>query len=53
MMKLTKQTRQYWENLERMTRYRRDDPVETWEGMNEKLMLKYIPPSFSQQLLDT
>jgi len=48
MMKLTGQ---YWENLERM-RYKRDDPVETWEGMKEKLMLKYVPPFFSQQLLD-
>ena len=28
-------------------KYRREDPVETWEGM-----LKYVPPSFSQQLLD-
>jgi len=35
-----------------MIRYRRDDLVETWEGMKEKLRLKYVPPSFSQQLLD-
>ena len=33
-------------------RYRREDPVETWEGMKEKLMLKNVSPSFSQQLLD-
>ena len=33
-------------------RYRREDPVETWEGMKEKLWLKYVPPSFSKQLLD-
>ena len=33
-------------------RYRREDPVDTWEGMKEKLMLKYVPPSFSQQLSD-
>jgi len=33
-------------------RYRREDPVETWEGMKEKLTLKYVPLSFSQQLLD-
>jgi len=26
--------------------------VETWESMKEKLMLKYVPLSFSQQLLD-
>ena len=26
--------------------------METWEGMKEKLMLKYVPLSFSQQLLD-
>jgi len=52
MMKLTGQAGQYWENLERMMRYKRDDLVDTWDGMKEKLMLKYDPPSFSQQLLD-
>jgi len=50
-MKLTGHGGQYWKNLERMVRYRREDPVETWEGMKEKLMLKYILSSFSQQLL--
>jgi len=30
------QAGQYWENLERMMKYRRDDPVETWEGMKKK-----------------
>ena len=49
-MKLTGQAKQYWENLERMIRYRRDDPVETWEGIKDKL--KYISLSFSQQILD-
>ena len=33
-------------------RYKREDPVETWKGIKEKLMLKYVSPSFSQQLLD-
>jgi len=33
-------------------RHRRENPVVTWEGMKEKLMLKYVSPSFSQQLLD-
>ena len=51
MMKLTGQVGQYWENFERMMRYRREDLVETWEGMKEKVMLKYVPSSFSQQLL--
>ena len=31
-------------------RYRREDPVETWGGMKENLMLKYVPLPFSQQL---
>jgi len=35
-----------------MMRYKREDPVKTWEGMKEKLMLKYVPLSFSQQLLN-
>jgi len=52
MMKLTGQAGQYWKNLERMMKYRRDDLVETWEDMKENLKLKYVPPSFSQQLLD-
>ena len=52
IMKLTGQAIQYWENLERMNRFRRDDPVETWDDMNDKLRLKYLLPSFSQQLLD-
>jgi len=33
-------------------RYKRDDPVETWESMKEKLKLKLVPPFFTQQLLD-
>jgi len=32
-------------------RFRKDRPVETWEGMKEKLRLKYVLLSFSQQLL--
>ena len=48
VMKLTGQARQYWENFERMMRYKREDLVETWEDMKEKLMLKYVPASFSQ-----
>ena len=52
MMKPTGEARQYWENLERMMRYKMDDLVETWEGMKEKFRLKYVPRSFSQQLLD-
>jgi len=47
-MKLTGQAGQYWENLERRMRYRREDPVDTWEGMKEKFMLKSVPPSFCQ-----
>ena len=35
-----------------MIKYRREDLVETGEGMKEKLKLKYIPLSFRQQLLD-
>ena len=52
MMKLIGQAGQYKENLERIMRYKRDDPVETWESMKEKLKLKLVPPFFTQQLLD-
>ena len=47
VMKLTGQAGQYSKNLERMMRYRKEDPVETWESMKEKIMLKYVPSSFS------
>jgi len=30
-----------------MMMYKRDNPVETLEGMKEMLMLKYVSPSFS------
>ena len=52
MMKLTGQAKQYWKNLERIMRCRREDPVETWECMKEKLRLKYVQLFFSQQFLD-
>jgi len=51
-MKLIGQAEKHWENLEKMMTYRKDDSVKTWEGMKEKIMLKYGPPSSSQQLLD-
>jgi len=35
-MKLTGQAEQYWENLERIIRFRRGDPVETWEHIKDK-----------------
>jgi len=47
MMKLMGQAGQYWKNLERIMKYRREDPVGTWEGIKDKLRLKYVPPSFN------
>jgi len=41
-MKLLGQVGQYWETLERMMRFRRNTPVETWEDIKEKLRLNYI-----------
>jgi len=32
--------------------FRREELVESWDEMKEKLRQKYIPPSFSQQLWD-
>ena len=51
-MKLSGQTRQYWENTEMLMRFRREESVETWDEMKEKLRQKCIPPYFSQQFLD-
>jgi len=42
-MKLIGQTGQYWENHEMMMQFTRDGPVETWEGIKEKLWLIYLP----------
>ena len=48
VMKLTGQVGQYWKNLERMMKHRREDPAETWDDTKEKLMLKNVLSSFSQ-----
>ena len=51
-MKLVRQARLYWENIELTTRRRNVEPITTWQGMKEKLRDKYLPISYQQNLLD-
>ena len=41
LMKLMGKLDNIEKNLKRIMRYRREDPMETWEGMKEKLKLKF------------
>ena len=52
IINLTGRAGQYWENNERLMRFRREEPLETGDEMKEKLTQKYISSSCSQQLLD-
>ena len=52
IIKLTGQARHYWENAKRLMWLRSEVPVEIWDEMKEKFRQEYIPPSFSQQLLE-
>ncbi|XP_073117835.1 uncharacterized protein [Elaeis guineensis] len=51
-MKLVRQARLYWESVECLLNQRRQDPIETWDEMKEKLREKYLPTSYQQRLLD-
>jgi len=51
-MKLIRQARLYWGNIELTTRRRNVEPITTWQGMKEKLRDKYLPISYQPNLLD-
>ena len=51
-LRLVRQARLYWGNVERMNRQRGDLPISTWRGMKVKLREKYLPMSYEQRLLD-
>jgi len=45
-MKLIRQARLYWGNIELTTRRRNVEPITTWQGMKEKHRDKYLPISY-------
>ena len=51
-MKLICQAKLYWHNLEHLAEHKRQEPIETWKEMKEKLREKYLPTSYKQHLLD-
>ena len=52
VMKLTGQASQYWTNLENICASRLQRPIKTWDMMKDDLKGKYVPPSFSDCLMD-
>ena len=51
-LKLVRQARLYWKNVERLARQRGDVPIVTWRAMKLRLREKYLPMSYHQRLLD-
>ena len=51
-LRLVRQARLYWGNVERIIRQRGDMPITTWRAMKAKLREKYLPMSYHQRLLD-
>jgi len=52
VIKLSGKANQYWINLENRRAARSSPPINTWDGMKERLETKYVPPSFSAHLMD-
>ena len=51
-LRMIRQARLYWGNVERMSRQRGDIPIATWRAMKRKIREKYLPMSYKQRLLD-
>ena len=51
-MKLVRQARLFWGNVERLYHQRGDRPIVTWRAMKIKLREKYLSFSYEQRLLD-
>ena len=51
-LRLVRQARLYWGNVERFIRQRGDVPIVTWREMKLRLREKYLPMSYHQRLLD-
>ena len=51
-MKLTRQANRYWTNLKSMRASRRQESIETWSDMKDRLEEKYALPYYYDHLLD-
>ena len=45
-LRLVRQARLYWGNVERLIRQRGDAPIATWRAMKVRLRAKYLPMSY-------
>ena len=52
VVKLTGQASQYWTNLENIRAFWLQRSIKTWDMMKDELKGKYVPPSFSDRLMD-
>ena len=50
-LRLIRQARMYWDNVERLVIQRGQDPIATWGDLKAKLREKYLPVSYHQRLL--
>ena len=48
-IRLVRQARLHWRNVERTIRQRGDVPVSTWRDMKRKLREKYLPMSYQEK----
>ena len=51
-LRLVREARLFWRDVERTIRQRGDDPIVSWRAMKAKLRGMYLPPSYHQRLLD-
>ena len=51
-MKLNGPAKIYWKNVMHLLEIRRQDPIETWNGMKFKLREKYIPLNYQDKVVD-
>ena len=51
-LKLVRQARLYWGNVERLIRDQGEIPIDTWSDMKIRLREKYVPIAYHQRLFD-
>ena len=51
-LRLIRQARMYWDNIERLVIQRGQEPITTWGELKAKLREKYLPVSYHQRFLD-
>ena len=51
-LKLVRQARLYWGDVERLDRHRGELPIATWRDMKIRLREKYVPIAYHKRLFD-